>query len=80
MTVIHCGFNFSEVMENCNGKKFPCWIFSSNLRFVCGRGFFFSRWEGGCGADISAAGHLLGSSQDTRHDLALSSVFFFFFF
>ena len=26
-------------------------------------------------ADIGAAGHLLGSSQDTRHSLALSSVF-----
>ena len=31
---------------------------------------------------IIAAGHLSGNSQDTRHKLALSSVFFsvFFFF
>ena len=49
---------------------------------ICGRWFFLheERRLRGCawvllrGADIGAAGHLLGSSQDTRHDLALSSV------
>ena len=46
--------------------------------------FFVSRWTGlrRCawvllrGADIGAAAHLLVSSQDTRHDIAISSVFF----
>ena len=39
---------------------------------VCGR-LRRCAWVLLRGADIGAAGHLLGSSQDTRHDLALSS-------
>ena len=56
---------------------------------VCGRWLFFLQvgrrlrrcaWVLLRGADIGAAGHLLGSSQDARHDLALSSVFIRVFF
>ena len=54
-----------------------------NVCIVSGRWFFLQvgrrlrrcAWVLLRGADIGAAGHLLGSSQDTRHDLALSSVF-----
>ena len=57
-----------------------------NVCIVSGRWFFLQvgrrlrrcAWVLLRGADIGAAGHLLGSSQDTRHDLSLSSVFFAF--
>ena len=52
------------------------------VRIVCGRLFFLQvgrrlrrcAWVLLRGADIGAAGHLLGSSQDTRHKLAVSRV------
>ena len=52
------------------------------VRIVCGRLFFLQvgrrlrrcAWVLLRGADICAAGHLLGSSQDTRHKLAVSRV------